>query len=488
MAFLPQQIHAFSRTDVQGMLDSAQMDAGSLFVDIPCLRDQLQDLFREAIEQCNNRNVHPIESLQQAIFAERTILDAYNKHRLGNAVTCFNARVLEQETAVEYREEENIPEILYWFPLRATVLKCDIDIQAPPIYQVKQTIQDHHCTPSSKTSTRKKTATNELVVKGKKLPGVASPNYNKLRDVPSPWLPFPSGNLTMAEATAFLPQSIKSFDVIHRFLHNGALSSTLTDMMNHYRTMPSGPIENNTIYRMMKGPMNVRAKTQPAYKNWTASKHTLIIPRPPDFDPASVSVANFRAPENHNPRETVVAATEKQSPPNITFRDLANGVAVFPTGYDALDLTRCIVYCVRNHDKEWYYPDDFTRLLRHLGGAAYVHPAHSDAAAVARHMSRAKPKNAKAAGKRGRDGRARMVGRREIVRFAGDSNDVEEEEEEEWEEETITIPQKRKLNISSTENSDSASCLSSLKRSKTHTILTSSQRSLTRSQGCRRRW
>lgn len=377
----------FSRTEVQDMLDDAQMDAGHLYTNVPFLRDQLQQLLWEGIEECNSRDVDPMVVLHRTLYNERTILDAYNKHRLGNAVTSFNAQVLDPETAVEYIAEDNIPEVLGFFPLRAIVAKHDIDIQAQPIYQVGQTMEADQEQMMERSSPERLTLPNYTPHKPDTsdsqstwTPSTSSAalNYNKLRDAPSPWLPFPSGNLTMAEVTAFLPQSIKSFDIINRFISNGALAMTLASMINHYRAMPIGPIENNTIYRMMKGQMNIHAKTNPAYKGWTVTKHADII-KPSTFNHSSVSVSNFHTPES--------MMSSPQSPKTILFRDLANGVKVMPSGPDALDLTRCIQYCLEHDNEDWYYPTDFASLVQNLGGAAPVHSEHADAAAITRHSA-----------------------------------------------------------------------------------------------------
>ncbi|KAJ6283368.1 hypothetical protein J3E71DRAFT_215153 [Bipolaris maydis] len=429
MASLSEQFtpDAFSRTEVQDMLDDAQLDAGYLYTNIPCLRDQLQHLLWEAIEECNSRHVDPMEVLHRAMFNERTILDAYNKHRLGNAVTPFNARVLDPENALEYREEENIPEVLGWFPLRATVSKRAVDIQALPIYQVGQTTkadQEHTMESSSSETltlpnrTPQKPANSESPTTWTPSTSSASLNYNKLRDAPSPWLPFPSGNLTMAEITAFLPQSIKSFDIIDRFISNGALAMTLASMINHYRTMPAGPIENNTIYRMMKGQMNIRAKTNPAYKSWTVTTHT-DIKKPTPFNPASVSVSNFHTPDN--------LMSSPQSPQTIPFRDLATGVEVMPSGPDALDLTRCIQYSLDHRDEDWIYPTDFAALVQRIGGPAPVHREHADAAAIARHSAGLRLAKVRRAPP-GRSRRVRAVQRKKAVVEESESESESEEE------------------------------------------------------------
>lgn len=433
----PVGLDAFSRTDVQDVLDAAQITAGSLYSDTLRLRDQLQELFREGVEECNSRQVDPIQLLHQTMFTERMILDAYNKHRLGNAVTPFNARVLQPENSVEYNEEENIPEALEYFPLRAEVSKRGVDVQAPPIYQLDGTVEDNQKntgkpisravkvidSPDTKTGprpTRKKAADKAAPVAKKKPTGFGSPSYNKLRDAPSPWLPLPSGNLTMAETAAFLPQAIKSFDVIDRFLYNGAFSTTLADMINHYRTMPNGPIINNTVYRMMRGSMDNRAKKDERYAKWTVMKH-VTIERPIGFDPTSVDVSNFRAPENHNARE--LAAAAKLPPPTILFRDMANGVKIMPSGFDALDLTRCIEYCLQNGNEDWCYPQDFVDLVDGLGGPAAVHREHQDDAAIRRHTSAKKISNAKRAGARDRDSYGRLLKQRRG--FLDDSDEEE---------------------------------------------------------------
>ncbi|EUC46062.1 hypothetical protein COCMIDRAFT_25843 [Bipolaris oryzae ATCC 44560] len=433
----PQQFtpDAFSRTEIQDMLDDAQIDAEYLYTNIPCLRDQLQQLLWEAIEECNSRDVDPMVVLHRTLFNERTILDAYNKHRLGNAVTPFNAQVVDPENAVEYIPEENIPEVLGWFPLRAAVAKHDIDIQAEPIYQVVQTTEakESHTTEGSSSETLslpnhtpQKPSTSESATTWTPSTSSAALNYNKLRDAPSPWLPFPTGNLTMAEVTAFLPQSIKSFDIITRFISNGALAMTLASMINHYRAMPTGPIENNTIYRMMKGQMNLRAKSDPVYKDWTVTKHA-DIKKPASFNPYSVSVTGFHTPEN--------AMASPQSPQTILFRDLAKGVKIMPSGPDALDLTRCVQYCLEHENEDWHYPTDFAALVQNLGGPAAVCYEHCDAEAIDRHSVGLKLTKVRRApvgrGRgqergRGRGGRARKVKSRKAA-VVEESEDEEEE-------------------------------------------------------------
>jgi len=403
----------FSREDIQDIFDEAHLEVGTLYQDAPYLQVQLQSLFREGVEMCNFQEVDWTELLQQAIISERIFLDAYNRHRLGNAVTAFNKQVLDPENAVEYNEEENIPEQLEFFPLRAAVVKRGVEVRLDPIFQLDGTVEDNQ-KKTAKVATSKKPVQSTVATNSKAPTQAAKPkketesstSYNKLQDAPSAWLDFPNGNLTFAEVTAFVPQSIKSVDVINRFLFNGAMTTTITDMINHYRIMDYGAIGNNSVYRMMKGPINHHAKQNPAYRNWTVARHERL-PKPAGFDSKSVSVAGFARPVNNNSREVRKAAT--QAPPTILFRDLTNGVRVIPSGYDALDLTRCVQYCVEHDDEDWYYPQQFSELVNHLGGPASVHRKHQDAACIRRHTDGRKLVNAKRAGTRERDHHGRLL-------------------------------------------------------------------------------
>jgi hypothetical protein len=427
----------FTRHDVQDMLDEAQLNAGFMFFNKSFLCDQLQRLFWESLMECNSQHVDPINVLLQSLGTERRILDAYNKHRLGKAYAIPNG------PTIEYDEKDNIPEELEWFPLRAEVAKHGALYVLPPIYQVRSTLEDNQeytakpietkresaaspkTTNNRKAGARqkakpKKTRNGKLSANGKKSTGFGSASYDKLRDAPSAWLGLPNGNLTLAEMTAFIPHAIKSYDIMDRFLYNGALSGTFADMINQYRHMPYGRIENNSIYRMMKGPMNHRAKHDPTYENWTVAKHA-AIQKPIGFDPTSVSVAGFSTPVNFNSRQSAAATT--QSPPSIPFRDMATGVRTMPSGYDALDLTRCVEHCIKFNDGSWRYPQDFEQLVASLGGPAIVYPEHQDDAAILRHVPEKKRMNARRAGARQRDNHGYLL--KQEKGFVVDSDEEE---------------------------------------------------------------
>lgn len=59
-----------------------------------------------------------------------------------------------------------------------------------------------------------------------------------------------------------------------------------------------------------------------------------------------------------------------------------------PTGYDALDLTRCVIHAMQ-HPKKYFFPRDLEGLTEELGGPVQVCHGHLDAAVCARyaHMS-----------------------------------------------------------------------------------------------------
>ncbi|KAF1835927.1 hypothetical protein BDW02DRAFT_617487 [Decorospora gaudefroyi] len=395
----------FERSDVQNMLDVAQVETGVLYGDIPYLRDSLQTLFREGLEQCNVQGIDLTELLSRMMWCERTVLDAFNKHRLGNAATRFNQHVVEPDDLVEYNEAENIPERLAFFPLRAIVAKHGIDVVAAPIYQGLVAVPRSALDVPTINNGMTTAVTNPNTV-GNRGTGSASASYNKLQGAPSPFLPLPAGNLTFAEITAFVPQSIKSVDVINRIIRNGAYSTTIADMINYYREMEHGPIPNNSVYRMLKVPMEQHAKIDPQYKDWTVAKHSTLA-MPAGFNSASVSVAGFSTPVNNNAREAALAAN--QPPPSILFRDLAKGVKVMPSGDDALDLTRCVQYSVQHPNQNLRYPQHFARLVALLGGPTPVRPAHLDAAAVSRRTSIQKLVKARQASTRQRDDHGRLL-------------------------------------------------------------------------------
>ncbi|KAF2818855.1 hypothetical protein CC86DRAFT_243230, partial [Ophiobolus disseminans] len=229
-------------------------------------------------------------------------------------------------------------------------------------------------------------------------------NYDKLGDAPRPNLDFPDCNILITEMAAFLPNAIKSWDVLDRVCGNGLKQYIYTLMINNYREMARGKITANSTYRMFKGPITKRAQAeplhQPSWEDWTPTIHDQYVDAA-NFEPSSVSATGFR---------TAADGKNKISHAPIPMKSLAVGVKVFPSGEDALDLTRMIQYCVDHPAEDWFYPTDYTRLLNKIGGPAPINAANTDAAVIARWTAQqvAAGSMRKTAGRK-RDSRGRLM-------------------------------------------------------------------------------
>ncbi|KAF2849647.1 hypothetical protein T440DRAFT_361566, partial [Plenodomus tracheiphilus IPT5] len=420
-----------SRQEVQDMLDRAQWRIRQIYENRPVLCRTLQDSFREALERCNDRYIDFNKVIDDELSMEIFFLAEYNTNRLTDGQWEVNA---EEEALGP------IPNDPASLPLHSEVVPEDLNREFPNIPQGPRAAT---VSPSSARTTPAVTAPFPKA-KGKATKGrgkaakgkdkaadvKGKEGYDKFGDAPSMLLPFPNGNITLAEICAFLPQSIKSWDLIDRLIWNGVVTVTLVTMINNMRTMPRGKVISSTIYRMMKGPMDQRAKTDPAYKNWTVGRHQNIT-KPSSYDENSVSVAGFRPPNSYRGSTTV---------PNIPFRDLANGVKQWPSGDDALDLTRCVRYCVDNSEEEWVYPDEFEDLLTHLDdfGPATVRPEHTDAESVNRNTKPTALNSAKETYKRKRDDRGRLIEKDQAIQSTDDQGTANEDVASDGEEDIET--------------------------------------------------
>jgi len=123
--------------------------------------------------------------------------------------------------------------------------------------------------------------------------------WDKLKDAPSHNLPFPKGNVTAVELLTYLPSSIKSWDVIERFISNGANTPILAYIINTMRVMPYGPITHNSLLRTMQNA--VRLRTEERYDGWTVLKHQPL----PDWDEQreGLNMGTFRTQAHTYPRK-----------------------------------------------------------------------------------------------------------------------------------------------------------------------------------------
>jgi hypothetical protein len=381
------------------ILEAALLDAAERYEHIPELLAALQEQYRDGIEACNIRERGATDLLLARLRGERLVFDAYNKHRLGKAAHRYYVKATPPTDTEDRLAEfgEDIEEDLESFPLRCEVVIRGFDaftLNLIPIYQKAnaERLPTTSKQPIAKPTTGKKPST-------KKKTGRIIENYDKLHSAPPPNLDFPVGNMTLAEMAAFHPEAIKSWDVIDRYCGNGGSQASFTAMINHFRSMTRGPISNNSVYRMMKGSMQRRAKVEDHYKDWTTGIHHQYHDAM-RFDPTSVSVTGFRTPADGKNQSIA-------SP--ISIASLANGVKTFPTGDDALDLTRAVRYCQDHPDEEWMYPADYERLVNRLGGPALVRPGHYDRAVIARYTSAQVAAGVRNASGRKRDSRGRLL-------------------------------------------------------------------------------
>lgn len=317
-----------------------------------------------------NEQLDPGRMLVEALQDERDVLNLHNRRE---------ARAL-------YRREDiyDLSEQISNFPLRnLSQHTIVLDGHFTPIYQVN----DHpevkeaarqarsnaaHALSRSNTASPPKPSDSSLEKGLRKVIG-------KCQDAPSPEHDFPDANITLAELAAFLPQSIKSWDIVDRIIWNGATTNDIQKMINKYRDMPYGDIDTNSVFMMMRGQMRKRTNTEHNYndwKQWVVGTHEDIV-RPTTFDAGSISVMGFRRP-------VIFAKLLDETAAPIPFKNLADGVAQWPEGADALDLTRCVAWCTQNPEEEFFYPTDYQTVLSRVGGPKSPTVRHTDAKVLSR--------------------------------------------------------------------------------------------------------
>jgi hypothetical protein len=204
--------------------------------------------------------------------------------------------------------------------------------------------------------------------------GLGSPSWN---------ISFPAGNMTAAEILAYLPHWLKSIDVVDRFVSHGAKSTSVAAIINEFRIQPTGnDFRPNSAMIMM-----AYAMRRAGYEDWSVGTHfdfAREIERPED----DLDMKGFRTPRLTHPKDvkshTPQKAARNQEAGPIDFKDLALHVKDHPSGDDALDLTRCVLYALDHVEEQWLFPTDFERLVVHLGGQAQVTHSHLDRQVFAR--------------------------------------------------------------------------------------------------------
>jgi hypothetical protein len=192
------------------------------------------------------------------------------------------------------------------------------------------------------------------------------------RGCPSKNIPFPaSANVTAVELSTFLPNCVKSADVVYRFASNGASHNVLWAIINTCRVL------EKEWTRGKCGTFVYKAMRQAGFDKWTFGIHKRWYEaRAATWNERSISVAGFRTPCQIGEGGTQSAG--------VPFANLAVDIWRFPKGAGALDLMRMVDYCVVHPEEGWQYPFDYERLLAFLGGSKQVSAEHLDRVAFER--------------------------------------------------------------------------------------------------------
>ncbi|KAF2635508.1 hypothetical protein P280DRAFT_493649 [Massarina eburnea CBS 473.64] len=191
--------------------------------------------------------------------------------------------------------------------------------------------------------------------------------------VPSRNLPFPpNAKITAVELCAFFPNALRSADIVYRLISNGGTRAALWSIVNTHQDLAEHwPVNScgRIIYKAMR---------DGGFEGWTVKKHDVwhTAEAKQTWDQCRLDCGEVRVP-----CEISESGTKHG---DIPFVALMENMRSLPTGYDALDLTRCVWHCWNNKDEGWMYPGDYDQLLERIGGPAQVHVEHYDRVALAR--------------------------------------------------------------------------------------------------------
>ncbi|PSN70870.1 hypothetical protein BS50DRAFT_467822, partial [Corynespora cassiicola Philippines] len=175
-----------------------------------------------------------------------------------------------------------------------------------------------------------------------------------------------NANITAVELLTFLPECIKSPDIVYRFASNGVTRQTVWAIVNQNRGI------GKFIHANRIGNWMYKAMRAAGYVGWTINSHHKWHHKAKyQWNEDDICVNEFAAPPPSQSNE--------YSGHNIAFASLKDGVRNIPTKLDALDLTRMVEYAVNNPDEGWQYPKQYRELLEHIGGPLQVSKKHTDA-------------------------------------------------------------------------------------------------------------
>lgn len=195
-----------------------------------------------------------------------------------------------------------------------------------------------------------------------------------LGNAPSANTPFPQyngwpANVTAVELLTFFPRWLKSSDVIERFVSNGATTRSITDIVDAHRETKNPAYDayfHNVMVPRMRALGDDRAVTGIDYRKWNPSSHIPL----PLHDPTRLDISGMRT---YTQIATTLGKTVRTGGTDyncsaIPFYELAQRIKRFPSGPDALNLTRCVEYARDHPFENWMWPDDFERMVTHVFG------------------------------------------------------------------------------------------------------------------------
>jgi hypothetical protein len=191
-----------------------------------------------------------------------------------------------------------------------------------------------------------------------------------------------TGNQLAIEILVYLPNSIRSHDVVRRLVENGGNPLAIGKILNFYRQSTKG--QGTVVNSLRKGLQNTMREY--GLPKWTVGKH-----QAGDFQ------AMYEGGLDHNnltltgcrPHcEDFVSLARHGGPAleNTPYTSLANNLVLFPIEQDGdgLDLTLSVKLAVANPQHHFLFPRDFDFLVNLRGGPQPIRGDNLDRAAFQR--------------------------------------------------------------------------------------------------------
>jgi hypothetical protein len=193
------------------------------------------------------------------------------------------------------------------------------------------------------------------------------------------------GNITAPEMVAFLPNHLRSHDIVFRLASNGVTNQHIATMANYLlHSDKENGIDKNSLCHIMQKAMRDYGYAFADEKGNEALRWTNTLHKEHDvknwygaWDEQNLSLAGL-IPQCLYELGNKDAGDELIN--NVTFASLAHDIKRWPSIElgDGLDLTRCVQYAVAHSDEDLLFPRDFATLTKKLGGPLTVENKHYD--------------------------------------------------------------------------------------------------------------